>query len=83
MKDNKLDGIISDEQVSQLVQFAKGYQQTSAVDSKEVLNQLGDLKDTIAEGVSKFLKSAEEHGVFEKAGNFVKSLWDSIVGFFK
>ena len=79
----KLDGIISDEQVSQLVQFAKGYQSTSAVDSKEVLNQLGDLKDNIAEGVSKFLKSAEEHGVFEKAGNFVKSLWDSIVGFFK
>jgi Predicted secreted protein len=83
LKDNKLDGIISDEQVSQLVQFAKGYQQTSAVDSKEVLNQLGDLKDNIAEGVSKFLKSAEEHGVFEKAGDFVKSLWDSIVGFFK
>lgn len=83
LKDNKLDGIISDEQVSQLVQFAKGYQSTSAIDSKEVLNQLGDLKDNIAEGVSKFLKSAEEHGVFEKAGNFVKSLWDSIVGFFK
>lgn len=83
LKDNKLDGIISDEQVSQLVQFAKGYQSTSAIDSKEVLNQLGDLKDNIAEGVSKFLKSAEEHGVFEKAGNFVKSIWDSIVGFFK
>ena len=83
LKDNKLDGIISDEQVSQLVQFAKGYQQTSAIDSKEVLNQLGDLKDNIAEGVSKFLKSAEEHGFFEKAGDFVKSLWDSIVGFFK
>lgn len=83
LKDNKLDGIISDDQVSQLVQFAKGYQQTSAVDSKEVLNQLGDLKDNISESVGKFLKSAEEHGVFEKAGNFVKSLWDSIVGFFK
>lgn len=83
LKDNKLDGIISDDQVSQLVQFAKGYQQTSAVDSKEVLNQLGDLKDNISESVGKFLKSAEEHGVFEKAVNFVKSLWDSIVGFFK
>ena len=83
LKDNKLDGIISDEQVSQLVQFAKGYQQTSAIDSKEVLNQLGDLKDNISESVGKFLKSAEEHGVFEKAVNFVKSLWDSIVGFFK
>ena len=83
LKDNKLDGIISDEQVSQLVQFAKGYQQTSAVDSKEVLNQLGDLKDNISESVGKFLKSAEEHGVFEKAVDWVKSLWDSIVGFFK
>lgn len=83
LKDNKLDGIISDDQVSQLVQFAKGYQQTSAVDSKEVLNQLGDLKDNISESVGKFLKSAEEHGFFEKAGDFVKSLWDSIVGFFK
>lgn len=82
LKDNKLDGIISDEQVSQLVQFAKGYQQTSAIDSKEVLNQLGDLKDNIAEGVSKFLKSAEEHGVFEKAVDWVKSLWDSLVSAF-
>ena len=82
LKDNKLDGIISDEQVSQLVQFAKGYQQTSAIDSKEVLNQLGDLKDTISEGVSKFLKSAEEHGVFEKAVDWVKSLWDSLVSAF-
>lgn len=83
LKDNKLDGIISDEQVSQLVQFAKGYQSTSAIDSKEVLNQLGDLKDNIAEGVGKFLKSAEEHGVWEKAANFVKSLFDSIASFFK
>ena len=83
LKDNKLDGIISDEQISQLVQFAKGYQSTSAIDSKEVLNQLGDLKDNIAEGVGKFLKSAEEHGVFEKAVDWVKSLWDSLVGVFK
>lgn len=82
LKDNKLDGIISDDQVSQLVQFAKGYQQTSAVDSKEVLNQLGDLKDTIADGVGKFLKSAEDHGVFEKAVDWVKSLWDSLVSAF-
>ncbi len=82
LKDNKLDGIISDEQVSQLVQFAKGYQQTSAIDSKEVLNQLGDLKDNISESVGKFLKSAEEHGFFEKAVDWVKSLWDSLVGAF-
>lgn len=82
LKDNKLDGIISGEQVSQLVQFAKGYQQTSAIDSKEVLNQLGDLKDNISESVGKFLKSAEEHGFFEKAVDWVKSLWDSLVGAF-
>lgn len=82
LKDNKLDGIISDEQVSQLVQFAKSYQSTSAIDSKEVLNQLGDLKDSISEGVGKFLKSAEEHGVWEKAVDWVKSLWDSLVSAF-
>ena len=83
LKDNKLEGIISDEQVSQLVQFAKGYQQTSAVDSKEVLNQLGDLKDAISESVGKFLKSAEEHGVLEKAVAWFSSLWDSLVSAFK
>lgn len=83
LKKNGLEGVLSDEQVDQLVQFAKGYQSTSAIDSKEVLNQLGDLKDAISENVGKFLKSAEEHGVLEKAGNFVKSLWESIIGFFK
>ena len=82
LKDNKLEGIISDEQVSQLVQFAKGYQQTSAVDSKEVLNQLGDLKDAISESVGKFLKSAEEHGLWDKAVSWVSSLWDSLVSAF-
>ena len=69
--------------MSQLVQFAKGYQQTSAVDSKEVLNQLGDLKDAISESVGKFLKSAEEHGVWDKAVSWVSALWESIVGAFK
>ena len=64
------------------MQFAKGYQSTSAIDSKEVLNQLGDLKDNISESVGKFLKSAEEHGFFEKAVDWVKSLWDSLVGAF-
>lgn len=83
LKDNKLEGIISDEQVSQLVQFAKGYQQTSAVDSKEVLKQLGDLKDAISESVGKFLKSAEEHGLWDKAVSWVSALWESIIGAFK
>lgn len=82
LKANGLEGIVTDEQVNQLVDFASAYQNTSAIDSKEVLNQLGDLKDSISESVSGFLKGAGESGFFEKAGDFVGNLFKGISDFF-
>lgn len=83
LKENGLDGVITPEQVASLVAFAEKYQNTSAIDDKAVLEQLGNLQDSISKNVTKLLESANEHGVFEKAGAFFKSLWDSIVGMFQ
>lgn len=83
LKAHGLDGIVSDDKIDQLVNFAKNYQETSAVDSQEVLNQLGDLKDEVTDKVGDLLKSADEHGVKEKAGNFFNSLFDAVKSIFK
>ena len=83
LKANGLEGLLTDDQVHQLVSFASKYQTTTAVDSKEVLNQLGDLKDSMSEKVSKLLDSAKETGLWEKSVDFVKSFWDTLVGMFK
>lgn len=82
LKKSGLNSIISADEVSQLVDFAQKFQSTSAIDDKEMLNQLGDLKDAITEKAGNLLKSANEHGVFEKAGAFFSSIWESIKSLF-
>ena len=47
LKDNNLDNVLTNDQVDSLVNFAKTYQNTDAVDSQEVANQLNKYtKDT-------------------------------------
>lgn len=82
LKANGLDGVVTPEQVSQLVDFASKYQDTSAIDSKEVLNQLGQLQDSIKDNVSGLLQAANESGVWEKVSNFFSDLWSSITNLF-
>lgn len=82
LKTYGLSGILTPEQVTQLVQFAKAYQSTSAVDSKQALKQLGDLQDNVTEKAGDLLKSAKENGVYEKGGNFFKSIWESVKSVF-
>lgn len=73
-----LDDILSQDDINKLIEFAKKYQSTSAIDSKEVLNQLKSLSGNISE----FLSSAEAQGVIDKIVNWFSELISSIGNLF-
>lgn len=79
---NGLSGVISDDQINKLVEFAKSYQATSAIDDKQTLKQLGELKDDIASKISDGLKNIGSKENIEKGKNFFSNVWDSLTGFF-
>lgn len=86
LKDKGLDKIITPEQVQQLVSFADAYQNTSAIDSKEVAQQLENYAksayDSLSDKYKQFVNSDEAHGMLESIGSFFGNLWKAIVNMF-
>ena len=85
VKDNGLSKYISDEQVESLVSLADAYQNTAAIDDKEVQKQLSALQNKMAEayGSIKYtLNSDEAKGIFDTIGNWLNSLWTSLTSWF-
>lgn len=82
LKANGLDGVITADEVSKLVTFAKAYQETSAIDSAEVAKQLNDFKDKATAQVSEAFTKLQDSGVLEKVGTFFEELWKGLVGLF-
>lgn len=86
LKDNNLDGVLTNDQVDSLVNFAKTYQNTDAVDSQEVANQLNKYtKDTYNKLSDKFknaVNSDEARGAFDSIKTFFNNVWKSITNFF-
>lgn len=85
-----LDGIVTAEQVAELVRLAQAYQNTSAIDSTEVIQQLEGLQtqldnvqNKVTESAGKLLESAKEQGVLEKGKAFFNSLFNSVLNVFK
>lgn len=87
LADNGLDGILSDDEIAQLVSFAQTYQQTGAVDSREMADQLKkyseSAKDKLSEKFKDFKDNEEVKGFGQSISNFFKNLMDTITGWFK
>lgn len=87
LADNGLDGILSDNEIAQLVSFAQTYQQTGAVDSKEMADQLKkyseSAKDKLSEKFKDFKDNEEVKGFGQSVSNFFKNLMETITGWFK
>lgn len=79
---NGLTGVVTDEQIDQLIAFAKSYQGTSAIDDKKTQQQLGELKDNFLKGFNDLKDKASDSGILEKAGSFFKGVWDGLLGLF-
>lgn len=76
LKKFNLSNIISQDDIDKLIAFAKKYQNTSAIDSQEVLNQLNKLSGSLKNQLSGLFNKAQSEGWFDKIINFIKSLFN-------
>ena len=71
-----LSNILSQDDIDKLIEFAKKYQNTSAIDSKEVLNQLNKLSGNLKNQLSGLINKAQSEGWWDKIINFFKNLFN-------
>ena len=73
-----LDKVISPTQVNNIIQFALSYQQTSAIDSKQVLEQLNSLSNTVKGKIGQLVDQANREGWLDKIVTFFKEIFNAI-----
>ena len=78
LKKYGLDTVISPTQVNNIIQFALSYQQTSAIDSKQVLEQLNSLSNTVKGKISQLVDQANREGWLDKIVTFFKEIFNAI-----
>ncbi|WP_034549523.1 DUF1002 domain-containing protein [Carnobacterium funditum] len=82
LKNNQLENVVTQDQINQLMALFEKYQQTSAIDSAQVKEQLLKLSDSVQSKFGDALQEAKDSGMLEKVGNFFSQIWDAIVGLF-
>ena len=78
LKKYGLDKVISPTQVNNIIQFALSYQQTSAINSKQVLEQLNSLSNTVKGKIGQLVDQANREGWFDKIVAFFKEIFNAI-----
>lgn len=78
LKKYGLDKVISPTQVNNIIQFALSYQQTSAIDSKQVLEQLNSLSNTVKGKIGQLVDQANREGWLDKIVTFFKEIFNAI-----
>lgn len=82
LEKNRLQNIVSQEQVNQLIILFENYQQTSAIDSQAVKDQLENLAGDLQDRLGAAWQSAEESGLIDRIAQFFSELWQTLVGLF-
>lgn len=82
LEKNNLQNAVTQDQIDQLIALFEKYQQTSAIDSAEVKEQLKNLSNTVQDKFGDALQQAEDSGLVDKVGNFFSQIWNAIVGLF-
>ena len=78
LKKYGLAKVISPTQVNNIIQFALSYQQTSAIDSKQVLEQLNSLSNTVKGKIGQLVDQANREGWLDKIVTFFKEIFNAI-----
>lgn len=78
----QLEDYVTQEQFDRLLALFEKYQQTSAIDSEQVKQQLTELSNTVQEKLSDLINQAEESGLMDKIANFFRQIWEAITGLF-
>ncbi|MGP6146127.1 DUF1002 domain-containing protein [Jeotgalibaca sp. A122] len=82
LANNQLEGYVTQEQFQRLLDLFEKYQQTSAIDSQQVKEQLQDLSKNVQGKISDLVSKAEDSGVIDKVGNFFNEIWQAILNLF-
>ncbi len=93
IKDVNLENVLSDNNINILVNFFDKYQNTSAIDSEEVRQNLMKFGNELADNANKFYndnkesidniaKEAQDSGLLDSILNFFRSIADSFVRIF-
>lgn len=82
LENNDLQNVISQEQIDRLLAFFERYQQTGAIDSAQVREQLENLSNNIRDRFGDVLQDAEDSGLLDQIGNFFRQIWEAIRGLF-
>lgn len=88
LSDNNIGDILSNNEINNLVSFANIYQNSSAIDSKEVTKQLEDFSKNTYDKLSSKFKNAinpEEsqnilQNIFTSIQNFFVNIWNTLTG---
>lgn len=82
LANNNLENVVTQEQIDRLMSLFENYQQTAAIDSEAVKEQLNNLSKVVQSKFGDFIDNAESSGFFDKVGNFFKQIWEAITGLF-
>lgn len=82
LENNNLQSVISQDQVDRLLAFFERYQQTGAIDSAQVRQQLEQLSGNLHDRFGDAWQQAEDSGLVDQIGNFFRQIWEAIRGLF-
>lgn len=82
LAEQNLEDLITQDQIDRLLSFFERYQQTGAIDSEQVLEQLDRLQDGLRDRLGDAWQSAEDSGLLDQIGNFFRQVWEAITGLF-
>ena len=82
LANNNLENVVTQEQLNRLMSLFEKYQQTAAIDSQAVKEQLNNLSELVQTKVGDFIDDAESSGLLDQISNFFKQIWQTITGLF-
>lgn len=82
LANNDLQNVISQDQIDRLLAFFERYQQTGAIDSAQVREQLEQFSNDLRDRFGDVWQQAEDSGLIDQIGNFFRQIWDAIRGLF-
>lgn len=77
-----LQNVISIENINILVNYFEKYQQTGAIDSEQVREQLNEFANNLGDRLGDAWQQAEDSGLIDRIANFFKDIFESIMGLF-
>ena len=87
LKNYKLDQVITGNQVNLIINFALNLSKSDILNNADFTKTLNDLKQSIVSQAGDSFKNINHNfdadKVLEEGGNFLSSLWQAIVNFFK